>query len=231
MKVSGAVIYLAPREAKQWARATAREIEFIQSDWAALRWSLGSARILFQRTEAPISSLSEVPQAALQFAKEIRKRTIAGTLICALEVVWLPVGFHKFATGTHNMASLTVRTGCILTIGAMLYMGYQLLARRSTLSSSEESPATPDTYRSELELQRDFHSGAWLWSRVLLMVPGFLLLCIGMAITHPGNILGTAGTAAMLLTLCVLAIPLNLRIARKYQRRIDDLDAIERVGA
>jgi hypothetical protein len=219
--ISNGVACKASPDTKDWAHATSREIEFIQSDWAALRWALGGIGILFRRPEIPLSSLAEIPQAALSFAKEIRKRTITGTFICAFEIVW-------FASTFHTTTNTTEQVGCLLTIGAMLYMGYQLLARRSTLSLRDESPTTPDAYRSELELQRDFHSGGWLWSRVVLMVPGFLLFCIGLAGTHPRSTISIAGTTAALLTLCTLAIPNNLRIARRYQRRIDDLDAVEK---
>ena len=82
MKVSCGVVRLAPPEAREWARATAREIEFIESDWAALGWALGGLRILWQPSEHRLASQADVPQAARQFAKEIRKRTVIGCAAC-----------------------------------------------------------------------------------------------------------------------------------------------------
>jgi len=38
-----AVLRLAPRQSREWASAMQRELDFIQGDWAALFWALGSA--------------------------------------------------------------------------------------------------------------------------------------------------------------------------------------------
>ena len=218
MKISDGVVRLAPG-AKDWARATAREIEFIEDDWVALRWALGSTRILLGRSEIPISSLVEVPQAAPRFAKEIHKRTVGGCVFCVVGTVW-------FGLGSYLLWNPTQRIGCYLLAGSMLYMAYQLLARRGTLSLRGELPASPNAYRSELERQRDYHCGGWLWSRVILMVPGFLLFCFGGVIALPRLTRFFAMWAAVFLILCVLAVPRNLRVARRYQRRMDDLDVI-----
>lgn len=180
LKVSDFVVQFASPGSKDWARATLREIEFIEDDWTALRWALGSTRILLQRRELPISSVAEVPQAALRFAKEIRKRTVAGCIVCLTEAVW----FGVFA---HRMPNPIQRMGCYLLVGAMLYMLIQLLARRGALSLGGELPADPDAYRSELERQRDFHRDGWLWSRAIAMTPGLPLICLGGAIAHPAS--------------------------------------------
>jgi hypothetical protein len=37
-----AVVRNAPPECQEWARAMLRELDFIESDWATLRWALGS---------------------------------------------------------------------------------------------------------------------------------------------------------------------------------------------
>lgn len=219
--ISCVVVRLAPSEAKEWAQATAREMEFIESDWAALRWALGSGRILLERRETAISSLQEVPQAALRFAKQIRKRTALGCTVCVLETVC-------FASFPHWMRNPTQQLGCYLVVGAMLYMTLQLLARRGALSVRSNLPASADAYRLELERQRDFHSGGWLWSRLFMMVPGFLLFCIGGAIAHPALTEHFATMEVVFVFFCVIAVPANLKFARKYQRRIDDLDAVER---
>lgn len=69
--------------------------------------------------------------------------------------------------------------------------------------------------------------GFWLWSRICLMTPGYLLFCKALP---AANAVGAAlkfSSVVMLLSLCVVAVPLNLRLARQYQRRIDELDALE----
>jgi hypothetical protein len=221
LKVASGVVRLASPGAEEWAKATSREIEFIESDWAALRWALGGMRILLRPSEARISSLADIPQSASRFLREIRKRTIVGSAVCIIETIWI-------GSTIHTLRNPTQRLGCYLLIAAMLFLTVQLFARRGALRSTCASPAIPTAYRLELERQRDFHRGGWLWSRVICMPPGFLLFCLGAAIAHPANSRGPATMATVFLMICVLAIPNNLRVAHKYQRRIDDLDAIER---
>jgi hypothetical protein len=79
-------------------------------------------------------------------------------------------------------------------------------------------------YRRELERQRDFHRGTWLWSRLLIFLPGPLLFCMGFARVHPDAATYIWLEFAAIVVLAGIAVPLNLRLARKYQSRIDSLD-------
>jgi len=81
-------------------------------------------------------------------------------------------------------------------------------------------------YRAELERKRDFHRGTWFWSRLLIFLPGPLLFCVGFAQAHPEIATFIWLEFAALLILAVIAVPLNLRLARKFQRRIDALNAV-----
>ena len=58
LSLSQKVVRLAAPGCKEWAEAQARELAFIPSDWAALRWSLGNARVLLDRRA---TSRSEIP--------------------------------------------------------------------------------------------------------------------------------------------------------------------------
>ena len=42
------VICHAPDESQDWANAMLRELDFIESDWAALLWALGSTTAIFR---------------------------------------------------------------------------------------------------------------------------------------------------------------------------------------
>lgn len=219
-KISCFVVRTAAPGSKEWARATAREMEFIESDWAALRWALGSMRILLRPcADVQIKTLADVPRAAMGFAKEIHRRTMSGVFVCVLEAVC----FSWFLRSIRNP---TARMGCYLVVGGMIYMAFQLIARRGTLSARQDSPVSPEAYRLELERQREFHSGGWVWSRLILMIPGFMLYCLGNAIAHPARTGFFSAMAAVFLFFCVLGIPLNRSVARKYQRRMDELDGI-----
>ena len=47
-RLLGAVLRLAPEESREWALAMLRELDFIESDWAALFWALGSAAAILR---------------------------------------------------------------------------------------------------------------------------------------------------------------------------------------
>jgi hypothetical protein len=42
------LLRLAPEESRDWAQATLRELDFIENDWAALFWALGSAAAILR---------------------------------------------------------------------------------------------------------------------------------------------------------------------------------------
>jgi hypothetical protein len=43
-----AALRLAPEESREWALAMIRELEFIENDWAALFWAMGSAAAILR---------------------------------------------------------------------------------------------------------------------------------------------------------------------------------------
>lgn len=51
LKVSSAVVRYASPGCKEWAEGLAREIDFIEGDWAALGWAIGSTRVLLDRRQ------------------------------------------------------------------------------------------------------------------------------------------------------------------------------------
>jgi DNA segregation ATPase FtsK/SpoIIIE-like protein len=47
-KLLRAVVRLAPAESRDWAAAMLRELDFVDGDWAALFWALGSAAAILR---------------------------------------------------------------------------------------------------------------------------------------------------------------------------------------
>ena len=51
-KLAGAllsgVLRLAPEESRDWASAMLRELDFVDGDWAALLWALGSTTAILR---------------------------------------------------------------------------------------------------------------------------------------------------------------------------------------
>ena len=61
LTISDEVVRWASPGCKEWAEGLEREAAVIESDWAALRWAIGSTRVLLDRRAAPLTSLDEVP--------------------------------------------------------------------------------------------------------------------------------------------------------------------------
>jgi hypothetical protein len=59
LKISNAVVKYASSGCREWAEGVAREVEFVQGDWAALGWAIGSMRLLLDRREATVCSMGE----------------------------------------------------------------------------------------------------------------------------------------------------------------------------
>ena len=222
--LASAILTAAVRRAspagREWGTAMLREMDFVESDWAALFWALGSAAVLFKRLEAPMNGPADVFLRARELMKKIHRRTLLGYGACLI----IAVAFGSFVFTSRNAVQ---RNGAGLTVTSGLYLAYQLYRRRGLeLSSGIHSSVCTTFYRAELERQRDFHRGMWFWSRLLVMIPGPLLYCMGSAMAYPALALGWTANAICFIVLGIAAVPLNLRLSRKYQRQIDELDAL-----
>jgi hypothetical protein len=49
VKLLSAVVRHAPGDSRDWASAMLRELDFIEGDWAALWWALGSTTVILRR--------------------------------------------------------------------------------------------------------------------------------------------------------------------------------------
>jgi hypothetical protein len=84
--LTAAVGHASPKT-REWSNAMLREMDFVEGDWAALFWALGSAIALFRRLEAPMSNLSDISLRTQALMKKIRKRTLTGYTVCFVLVV------------------------------------------------------------------------------------------------------------------------------------------------
>ncbi len=132
-----------------------------------------------------------------------------------------------------DFPSLLERIGAVLTIFGTGYLIYQLRQTQgrkgwSALSGGDGSTTSFAYYRRELERMRDFHRGRLFWTRLVVLLPGPLVFCAGFTVAHPELLKSNLWNGALLLTFATLAIPLNLWLARRYQRRIDELDLMQK---
>jgi Zn-dependent membrane protease YugP len=61
---------------------------------------------------------------------------------------------------------------------------------------------------------------------LVIIVPGYILFLIGFAMAYPELARGLAAIAGAFIVFGILAVPINLKLSRKYQRQIDELDAL-----
>ena len=151
--------------------------------------------------------------------RKMRRRTIGGYLLCATIIVsfagWLFIGMNSLQL-----------VGAVLTIIAVSYMAWQIRANRFRTPSIDVVD-TLEHLRRELARQRDFHRGTRFWSRMLLLVPGGLIFFAGFARAHPEVIRIIRFEIISFVVFALAAIPLNMWMARRYQKQIDALARLE----
>jgi hypothetical protein len=215
-----AAILRASPEGQQWGRAMLREMDFVEGDWAALRWAIGSVLSLLRGFRPPARDLARATRALQSFRRKIRIRNRVGLSAVLFLIAFL--GYWALVD-----SSLETRLGDCLTVAGSLLMGIQLYTRRvRKIAVETESSSWISRFRAELQRQRDFHQGVLFWSRAAAITPGPILSCIGMAAANPETARLSYGIAASFVFLLLLAVPLNRTEANKYQRQMDELDIL-----
>jgi hypothetical protein len=154
--------------------------------------------------------------------RKVRRRTIDGYLVCAILIVffvgWMFVGMSSLQT-----------LGAVLTIIGLGYLVWQIRQNRfrGAATGDAGNKASLDHLRTELARQRDFHRGATFWWRMLVFVPGPLVFFAGFAQAHPEVVRTIRYETIAFVVLAIAAIPLNLWMARGYQRQIDELSRLQ----
>jgi hypothetical protein len=224
-KISLAVVRFASPATRDWAIATQHELDFIEGDWKACLWAIGSVRILFAPTNAARAEHRDISQATQRLAKIVRKRNVKG--YSASFFVMAAFTWYFFV-----LSNTIQRVGSLLTVLVAGYLVYQLcsnqLQQRESAITLAKMGNTPslESYRVELQRQRDFHKGSRFWSRLLIMMPGPFIFLVGIEIAHPESATFIRLEGLAFLLLAAIAVPLNLRKAHQYQRQIELLDSL-----
>jgi hypothetical protein len=117
------------------------------------------------------------------------------------------------------------RIGAVLSIAGAANVIVQFLKRASRKMPDAGAIESIRFYRAELERHRDFHRGKGIISWLLPFLPGPILFNVAFAVDRPMFARIIELQMAGFLVIAALAVPANLWFARKYQRRIDALDA------
>ena len=147
-----------------------------------------------------------------------RTRTRDGYLVCAV----LIFAFSTWGVIEHDPL---MRIGAVANVIAMVLLALQVTEGRFKKDDAP-SAALPSVehLRNELQRQVDFHRGTRVASRLLLLTPAGLFFLFAFARAHPEVIRIIRFEIASFIFFALLAIPLNRRMAKKYQRQIDELD-------
>jgi hypothetical protein len=174
-----------------------------------------------QRPESFTLSPDEIELKLLAVSSMSRKRSFSVVLALVILIPGLGLWWTRFP----NPVS---RLGTVLTLIGSAYVGAQAYVirrrqREADLGAASDEPSV-EFYRTALERQRDFHRGAWLWSRLAIFLPGPVIFALG---AKSNSSVSLIAIIAIFVLLGILAIPLNLSRARSFQRRIDELDRLQ----
>jgi hypothetical protein len=158
-----------------------------------------------------------------------RMRLIRDSLIYA--VCFFEVIFFTYSIVARDSPPL-LKFAFILIILGMAFLAFQIWVNRysrKALRTQAEISASTDSanyLRLELIRERDFHRGAWFWTRLIALIPGLLVYVLWVIFTYPNQVFGYAiGIATS--SIFVLAFWMNLKKSRQYQCQIDALDSLK----
>jgi len=215
--ISSVVVRYASPGCKEWAEGLAREIEFVEGDWSALGWALGSARVLLDYREAPIGSLADLSAAAQRLADSKRKGNWTWIILFGEVLIYGDRFFHATSWPEH--------AGCGLAMLSLLFLGTGVLIewrRRRTVPPSDDVIALIRFYKAELERVRDLPRSAKGWIAAF----SFTTLCVGLMLAERGGMRAHPGWDVSLGLLWVGTVLLVLQTQRINRRRLERLDAL-----
>jgi hypothetical protein len=221
-RISGVVVRRVSPGCKEWAEGLAREAAVIPSDWAALRWSLGSVRVLFNFREARLASLADVPSAAQKFA-ELKRRGDPSIVFVALFLIGFP---HQIWWDFSPTPNRSAHIGCGMAVFSSICIGISMLIERSRLYLSvppnENIRACAQFYKAELE--HDLEE-----PRSKQLAKAFVTIgwCVGLILAWSGFRMHPI-CSAFLMAVVVLVLSVSLQSPRNAHELIQT--RIERIN-
>ena len=198
----------------------------------ANEFSLEEVRGVWQNQNLGASriTLDEIRKKSDQLDKMLRRRNTDIFVVCFTVMVCFSVSLIA------SPLNLFQRVGALLTVLGGGFLAYQIRASQlqtrvlATMAAKIGDVTSIDFYRAALERKRDFYRGISLWSRLIALVPGLPVLCVGEAIAHPNEAPVLRAIAVLCIIFWAAVIPLSLRKAHKDERQINELEALKRAS-
>jgi hypothetical protein len=170
-----------------------------------------------QSRDANAISLDQIRQKSRRLERNVSRRNLVEYIAAVFVLV-------SFSWIMWVESSGTVRTGAGLVIAAVVFVVYQLHTRGTATSFPSDLGlrSALEFHRVQITRQVDLLRSIWWWY-LLPMVPGFIVLNIGMALEHPERRLRIAATGVLGVLLALGIYELNRRAAAGLQRRLDRL--------
>ena len=174
-----------------------------------------------QPSEGVRMSAQEVRGLAEKFERTISRRNRREYIASAFVVVW-------FSAWGWLAGRAVVALGCWLVVLGTAFVVFHLHLR----GTARRPPGEQDVVScveftiSELVRQRDLLRSVWWWY-LLPFVPSMLLIVVGGTLERPERWDWLAAGGVSAVTFVGIGL-LNQRVARKLQRRVDDLDALRK---
>jgi hypothetical protein len=179
LQITQLVVTYASPGSKEWAEGLARELEFIEDDWSALRWALGSVRVLFNYRPAPIQSFAELTCAAEKFAE--RKRYAVNDLWLTRNLQWLYMlllALLRLSDFFHAVDARVRAAYGILILGLLMLAIYACIrSKEPVVPDRDDVLATIQFYKKELARSSSLSSiDFWIFIVASLLIgPGYIL--------------------------------------------------------
>jgi hypothetical protein len=221
VRISKKAVEKAGPRCKEWAEGLAREVEFIESDWSALAWAVGSTRVLLRNPPKPFCNAAEIARAGRLFAGNREHVPPMIFLLMAMQVFdnVERLVFRWGRTDDLQRAGFLIAAVSAAYLAMVGWMEHRMGKRPEDMDDG----AWIDFYRREMVRLRDLFSGFGI-----LFPAAIVSMCAG-------NLLGTEDATRPYLTVCFTAACLvMLRLvswpAERFQRKLDGLDSILRQG-
>ena len=177
-----------------------------------------------QNVEHTQMTINEIREKTREFQRKIYFRNLREYVAIAIVAAFFGYSMGKYPP--------LMRAGAGLIIAGVLYVAYQLHRRGSSKIAAADlaTASCLDFHRTELERQRDLLRGIWSWY-LGPMIPGLALMVVAAGMANPDHLPHVWGYVGLYSTVVALAFflvaRLNRRAARRLQRRIDELDAMQ----